>query len=518
MTTNLTSLLIRALAAISACLAAGGQVAYGQNVVRGAVPGWPASSGYYAPQNVYRFTSGSPIVQAQFTPGGTTAYYAPPATSRMAYAVPAMGSYQVSYPGAAQPGVATTAFYGGHSGVKRVAYLAPQVVYRPVPVQVPITYYRPQVVYQPAAVGGVAVAPVTCQKATTCTTTTCGTSRSTCWRPFAWLWGGSNSNGCNTGCGTTTCNYGCAPAACAPTGCGAVPYYTTPPVIPTVVAPGTPFPAGVSPGVITTPTVPPPGTRLPSSVSPGTTIMPGGSFGADPASQPPRIPFGTTVPSNPNPIPSGGFGSGSGISPAPVNPAPFNPGSGGTRIGPDGRPFVDPNLRPVFPDPYSSGSTTESNSNNQPVMLTPPSSSAPVLGSGYRSETNGRPSLSQPENQPIAEPGMQPSRSPSLMAPPSSVQPLRDPHGDERKNLDNKAPQLITPGDRTAQADNRWAVVPAVWPVRDTRPSQPVFGHEPVRQVSDSSVSTIHAQRAMPSQELVPVHTQLDDGGWKSAK
>ncbi len=148
-------------------------------------------------------------------------------------------------------------------------------------------------------------------------------------------------------------------------------------------------------------------------------------------------------------------------------------------------------------------------------MMTPPASSstAPVYGSGYRTESQAtfddRATLTQPENRTIGEPGLQNSNpGPSLMTPPPSVKPLADPHADERTPA-NRAPALLAPGDRTAKADGRWSVVPAVWPVNS----------QPVQQVRSTIAPQAHLQPVAASNEtLVPVRTQVDDGGWKSAR
>lgn len=117
------------------------------------------------------------------------------------------------------------------------------------------------------------------------------------------------------------------------------------------------------------------------------------------------------------------------------------------------------------------------------------------MGSGYH---NDRANLI-PQNRPstISEPG--------IVSPPASVQPLTDPHGDERlQQNNNRAPQLITPGDRTASNGQRWGVIPAVWPVK-ANDVQPVSSQQHMSQVSEPLTPVV-------------VPTQLDDGGWKSAR
>jgi hypothetical protein len=431
------------------------EVAVAQNVIRGTTPGWPGNTGYYAPQNVYQFAPNgtAPAVQVQYAPQpGYSAYYAPAAATRMAYAVPAAGSYQLSYTGANQPGLGTTAYYGGFSPpVQRVAYYAPQqVYYRPVAVAAPVQYYRPVIAYQPAP-GAVAVAPQTCGYASSCQSS-CGSSWSP-WRPFAWLFGGS--------CSSSSC---CKPA-CGQQGCGqvAVPYYTAP-VIPTAPAPvpGAVIPSSpfrnpiVSPG-----TIAPPPTRSPGSV-----------ITSEPANTAPRLGPGTFTPVTPG---------------TTAPPPPFN----STPLGPGGFSPTDPNrdnFRPTFSDPYSQPAPTNADT---PIMLQPPpAATTPINPSGFRSTTD-RTNLQLPLQSPstISEPG--------LSNPPPSVQPLRDPHGEERNR--NRAPQLLAPGDRTAAAGTRWAVIPAVWPVK---------------------TSGSPANKVQPTLEFAPVEptSQLDDSGWKSAR
>lgn len=461
----------KVLATCTALMCCGGPAALAQNVIRGTAPGWPGNTAYYAPQTVYQYAppQPAPVVQAQYAPQpAVTAYYAPASSARIAYAVPAAGSYQISYAGANQPGATTTAYYGGYSApVQRIAYMPQQVYYAPQQAVAPVTYYRPVIAYQPAP-GAVAVAPQTCGYAATCQTSSCTSScgSSSCWspwRPFAWLWG--NNNSC---CKPQTCNYG---------GCGApaaAPYYVAPvaPVIPTAPAPavGTPFRS----------TIIGPGTTIPS---PGTRSGPAGTIiNTEPANIRPALPPGTITSPPVNP----GFGGGL----APGGVPGGVPGTGGEV------PF-DQRFRPQLTDPYSQPAPAigvPSSSAPQPPMIAPPAASnqqfgSQVIGSGYRNE---RANL-VPENQPnaISEPG--------FISPPSSVQPLRDPHGDERNQQNNnRAPQLITPGDRTASANQRWAVTPAVWPVQPG-------GSQPA---------------AATSETLVPVvaPAQLDDSGWKSAR
>lgn len=464
-TLNLPRLLQNLLATLTAAVCCG-TPAVAQNVIRGTAPGWPGNTAYYAPQTVYQYApaQAAPVVRAQYAPQPTTAYYAPASAARIAYAVPAAGSYQISYAGANQPGTATAAYYGGYAPpVQRVAYMPQQVYYAP-QAAAPVTYYR---VYQPAPV---AAAPQTCgYAATTCQTSSCQTSScgSGCgwspWRPFAWLWRGSSSSCCKP---QQTCNYG---------GCGqpaAAPYYvvppTTAPVIPTVPAPiGSPFRSGTTISPPPTRSGPPGGTIINSAPADGRPALAPGSFGAPPAGT-----FGAPAPGGFAPAPAPGF-----------NP-PTTPG-----VLPDGT--RDERFRPSLSDPYSQPAPT----NNSPLMLAPPAASgaqiggSPISGNGnYNERTN-----LIPQNRPntISEPG--------FISPPSSVQPLNDPHGDERiQQNNNRAPQLITPGDRTAANGQRWGVIPAVWPVKAAEV-------QPVSKVSEP---------------LTPVvaPTQLDDGGWKSAR
>ena len=447
---NVAHLLRNLLAALTA-LACGAAPAVGQNVIRGTSPGWPGNTAYYAPQTAYQYAPvQAGVVQAQYAPQpGVTAYYAPASAARIAYAVPATGSYQVSYAGANQPGLATAAYYGGYTApVRRVVYMPQQQVYYAPQVvaastqaaAAPVTYYR---VYQPAA-----VAPATtcghaaCQPAQSCGSS-CGSGWSL-WRPFAWMWGGSSC--CSK---PATCNYG---------GCGsAQPYYVAPvaPVIPTAPAPiGNPLIRGP---LVPSTTIPAPATRS------------GPVITTEPANIAPALPFRSTVPSTSPPFSSPPTPAPGGFTPGP---APFTPAPGA--------------FRPVIEDPYSQPVP----SNGAPPLIAPPApSGSQIMGSGY---SNDRTQLT-PQNQPstISEPGFN--------SPPPNVQPLRDPHGDERKPQDNnRAPQLLTPGDRTANSANRWAVIPAVWPVK-----------------------SVEARRVAKFDEpLVPVvqPTRLDDGGWKSAR
>jgi hypothetical protein len=329
--------------------------------------------------------------------------------------------------------------------VQRVAYYAPQVVYRPVAV-VPVQYYRPVVAYQPAVVAPAPAAPATCGSAPSC-----GSGSGCGWRPFAWLWGGS-----------------CSKNTCYKAPCGtAAPYYTAPaiPVAPapapsTTVIPTSPFRnPTVTPGVVGG-TVPPPPTRTPG------TIITTPSTSVPPASTPPRLEPGTVIPSNPAPS--------TPYTPPPFNPAPSNP------------PPLNRDYRPIYPDPYSNPTPS---SNNAP-MLQPPSPS--INPSGYTNPSD-RGNLQLPLQGPgtITEPGLQ--------TPPPSVQPLRDPDGEDRNR--NRAPQLLSPNDRTAKLNQRWGVVPAVWPVK-------------TNEVQAVAQSTPELEPVVP----VTPQVQLDDSGWKSAR
>jgi hypothetical protein len=180
--------------------------------------------------------------------------------------------------------------------------------------------------------------------------------------------------------------------------------------------------------------------------------------------------------------------------------------------------------RPIINDPYNQpapstisplNSSSSVPANSSPSLLTPSAPLAPVIGSGYRQETNSfndRANLTGPANSPANGPlNSQPNtiHQPQLLAPPSSVQPFSDPHAAERREPAtrepaNRAPQLLSPGDRTAGTNGRWAIVPAVWPARSTSATQ-----APAPQPQ---------QPIAPASTLLTPPVQLDDSGWKSAR
>ena len=465
---NLARLFRNLLAALTA-LACGAAPAFAQNVIRGTTPGWPGNSAYYAPQTSYQFASAQTpgVVQAQYAPQpGVTAYYAPASAARIAYAVPATGAYQITYAGANQPGTATTAYYGGYAApVQRVVYMPQQqqVYYAPQAAAAPVTYYR---VYQPAA-----VAPqqscgyASCQPAPAPSCgSSCGSGWSL-WRPFAWLC--PTKSCCSK---PQTCNYGGCGSQCGT----AQPYYAPGPAIPYAPVPsGNPIIRGPLPS----------GTTIPA---PATRTGPG-VINSAPADTIPSLPFRSTAPPSSSPPPlNPGFNSNPGFS-SPIpggNPGPA-PGFGSGTPGFNPGPPAPGAFRVPLDDPYSQPSNGASNA---PMLAPPPPSGSQIMGSGYSSDRTQL--VPQNQRTTISEPG--------LATPPASVQPLRDPHGNERIENNNRAPQLITPGgDRTAQNANRWAVIPAVWPVNQTE-ARPV---------------------AKSTEALVPVAApQVDDSGWKSAR
>lgn len=445
----------------------------------------PATAGYYAPAAGAYYAPAAP----------TTAYYAP-VTANYAPA----NSYAVSPAGLSSAGSEAAAYFGQPTPLN---YVPPRVAYRTTYAPVPVYMYRPVTAYDP-----IVGQPVTCMQASTCNT--CQPQRSRCvwWNPFTWFSHGS----CGSPPPTT--------AYCG-SGCGQ-PYYPTQPVTPTI--PIIPAPATVPQNVIpsmpafprtipASPTIPPPPT---GAAVPGATTIPSPRFG-DPASVPPSL-GPRTIPSSPG---------GTIISPIPSTTIPSQPGAT-TPINPGGS----------FGAPPSSGAPGPGGS--FPVNPgTPPSGSfgSPGLGSGtfYAPQVDPYSTTLTPANPAIGNagripPGPSPQvgpahsvfgsgysprgtaaddraiRAPDLIpALPPSVQTVPDLDAPAAPRPSSTAPQLLDPRDKTARADNRWAVVPAQWPKKEaaTRsftepPASPTSAHQP--QAKDHNAGAAY-----------------DDRGWKSA-
>jgi hypothetical protein len=449
---------------------------------RGMAAGWPSyasgsAAAYYAPsygQPMYYVARpiGAPAAYAPVTAAyanpayfgaynapatyaqrpATTAYYAPPA--RAAYYAPTTAAYAPSHSYSVSPagGVSAGAeAYSGYGQPTAVNYVPPRFVYRTTYAAVPVYSYRPVTVYDP-----VTSQPVTCLQPAT--TTQCQTQRQR-WFSHSWF------NWWKPSCGSGGC--GPAPATtsyCTSGYCGQ-PYYPVQPqvVIPTVPAPtrpGTiitqPLPGGLPAG----PTVPSPPTRF---------GVPGGA--AVPADVPPtlspdrftpRPAPGATNPTFPvDPIPGGALG------PSPATP--FTPPAGGGF----GAPFPSGANYPPISDPYTSSSASRA------VIRQP----------------------QRPSEQATAD-----RQSPPVgPAPSPATRPVPDPDAQQEPRPINRAPQLLDPRDKTAaRGDQRWAVVPAVWP------QQPAAQEHPYRVVQERS----HSEPGQPA--VIP--SEYDDGGWKSAR
>jgi hypothetical protein len=118
-----------------------------------------------------------------------------------------------------------------------------------------------------------------------------------------------------------------------------------------------------------------------------------------------------------------------------------------------------------------------------------------------RAEITG-PSLKPPTTttSPITAPALHPS-----------IQPVPDPEAHQPPRPVNRAPQLLDPRDKTARNDDqRWAVVPAVWPTQVRAQSTPTLGAErsPYRVFEERSLST----------SAMSKESQYDDGGWTSSR
>jgi hypothetical protein len=450
---------------------------------RGMAVGWPhRSGGNYAAYYPGNAPSGGPAYyvarpttatlnygQVQYAPGGYTTYM--PVTA--AYANPAYTAgygapgYAASY--AQQP--MTTAYYGGTTA----AYYAPaQSAYAPLqsyrvspaggvstggeafagygqPTTInyvpPRFSYRtayapvPVYMYRPVTVyDPVTAQPVTCLQPTTVTGCQAQRHRWFGHGWFSWLKHG--------GCGAAPAPAAvpmaaptvtyCAGGACQAP-CGQQPYY---PMQPQVIIPAVPAPGTAPPSIYTPipagPTIPPPGTR----------IIPGP--GATPADIPPNLNPGGRIlqPGMPvNPLPRS---TTPGVPLFPVDPSG---GGQGASYSPSGAGYAAP------ADPYSGSGLSG------PVLRAPTAPSPPAFNPG--------------------------------------IQPVPDPAAGRSPRPASRAPQLLDPRDKTANpGDQRWGVVPAVWPTKD-RPL--------ATQAIEQSPYRVYRERSLSTQEY-------DDSGWTSSR
>ena len=216
-----------------------------------------------------------------------------------------------------------------------------------------------------------------------------------------------------------------------------------------------------------------------------------------------------TVPATVVPVvPSSPRGFNNILTPRTTVPAPgtgiISPGV--TVPGADIRPSLPPNT--IIPNSSIPGSAPSFNPSPPSSFGTGTSSgyapeiSTPAFGSNFRSSGGGAPqSEIQLKQPPITEPGSRRSES--------TLRPVPDPEGSKRVKPGSRAPQLLNPGDRTAQTKtahalgtSAWAVVPATWPEKPPKTS-----HEVNFKV-----------QAAPQNPVPAVEEAWDDSGWKSAR
>jgi hypothetical protein len=262
-------------------------------------------------------------------------------------------------------------------------------------------------------------------------------------------------------------------------------------VIPVVPAPAVTVPQNVIPAIPrgsvppATPVIPPPPTLPQGSRTFGVP-------GATPADLQPRIvpgPIGTPLPASPAP----GSGTFTPLSPGGFQAAPTTPpstgfGTGGFGSGTNYAPAVDPysSSRPVTP--VAPDNVAPSNKNAGP--------SHSVFGSGYRG--GSRSDAAAGDSGVIRAPELGPAMPPS-------VQTVPDLDAPAPPRPTNSAPQLINPRDKTAGVGNRWAVVPAKWPEKQSA----------TRQLSDRPVSPTKGHTS-PYATSQPAAPKYDDSGWKT--
>jgi hypothetical protein len=441
----------------------------------------PANVGYYSYRPAYLVTR--PTRRAAQTAMYATqavnyapqaVYYAPaPANAAPALTLGATANSatQATYYAPPAPSYATAQPTAAYVQAYRPVAVPPTFVYRTTTARVPVTYYRPVVVYDP-----VTSVPVTCQQPTI--GSECQTQRQRCGL-FSWLFGRNNS--CGSSCGYAPTTSYCGTAACGQSSCGAQPYY------PAVQAPATTIiqqPATV---------IQQPGTIIqtqPSRVIPAMPTQPSGSF-----------PFGSspsTVPAPPTRFPGT-------VAPSTI-PSTGVPASERPRLTPSGTVFPDPSGYPPVTDP-SSGSSSSNYS---------PPASGSASSSGANSSSTGTTKSNGGNGYPATGSSLRLDNSsgPQIGTPNSSIQPVPDPDYNSRPRMPTRAPQLIDPRDKTAQAETtRWAVVPAVWakPHRDSAEITPV-AHRDAPPIAESP----YLHRAAPAPVIDD--SQWDDSGWKSAR
>jgi hypothetical protein len=475
---------------------------------RGMPGGWPYYYTGYAPTSGAAgvYYAGRPVTVAYANPayyaayGGAAtsayrptvaaAYYAPAYAARpvVAYYEPATAqyapsqSYAISPAGSSSAGSEAAAYYGQPTTLN---YVPPQFSYRTSYAAVPVYMYRPVTAYDP-----VVGQPTTCMQPQV--TSSCQPQRSRSW--FSWLhpynwghsWFGSRSSCGYSGCGAPPTTAYCTSNFSQPQ-CGAQPYYPLqqqPAVIQGVPAqqgiPLTPImPGGTY--------VPPAGPRVPS---PPTRIGPGGTGAAD---LNPRLPPGTTI------MPGTTIAPGTTITPGnsfPVNPTPL-PGST-TPLPGSTTPL--PSSSPPFPGggtPGSFGTGTGYAPSIDPYQGSTPPPTTTIFGSGYRGSATETPRANT--DGPVI-------RQPELNSPlPASVQPVPDLDARERTAPANRAPALLSPRDKTAlRGDQRWAVVPAVWPAS-----------KPAMSVAKQVVQT---KATEPAPVAASSAKRYDDSGWTSGR
>jgi hypothetical protein len=116
-----------------------------------------------------------------------------------------------------------------------------------------------------------------------------------------------------------------------------------------------------------------------------------------------------------------------------------------------------------------------------------------------------QPALSQPAPTPPTGP---------ILAP--GVTTIPDPAAEEPARPINRAPQLLDPRDKTARAsrasrgDERWAVVPAVWPKPATAAALSAPADSPYRVYQERSQRDGQAPAVNPA--------EYDASGWQSAR